>query len=185
MSLSTNLIGRDAITVGTLGQTGLARRGTVPKLTLQDQMLELCQMTTECLGIQHNVPLYSPAQTPRYICLSATKELIIPGCEGTGRVYLLDPDGKLALRISMDSWSYDHSGCEKVCKIPRHFDCQGRRWVPNPELRLYVMAVLAIWRPVVRNQGVRTDLWSTANSHIEDIVSAITESIRRTGGDYN
>lgn len=100
-----------------------------------DKLLALCEMTTECPGQQE------PFQGKTLLC-AGTKCLV---CCGTGRVYLLDPDGKFGLRVKCRGCNRCVFGEAKDIQSWYDIDiCQGRGWLPSTELMLYVRAAWAI-----------------------------------------
>ena len=84
-------------------------------------------------------------------------------CNGTGRRYVLDPDGKLGLRVEKQGiWS--HRDCKAMAHCqnllsddtaPRGItDCQGRGWTPTADLPTWMEAAANLNIIVtIRNDG--------------------------------
>ncbi|MBI2020203.1 hypothetical protein HYS94_02170 [Candidatus Daviesbacteria bacterium] len=66
-------------------------------------------------------------------------------CDGTGHVYLLDPDGEFELRVKCPNWKLRHSvqGSAYGCGV-----CENRGWIPTDDPWAYVRAAVHIYRPL-------------------------------------
>ena len=106
--------------------------GTV---TLQDKMLALAQLTTECPGD-------SVVPPPSYGIIHALAHCT--QCDNTGRVSLLDPPtpehpaGKFGLRVKCDGFMVPVGDTKYHEIYPGAPSCQGRRWTFTTDLWAYV-----------------------------------------------
>jgi len=114
-----------------------------------DTLLQLCLLDNECPHVLNYVsrsphwgpPLGYPA--PHHPCgLCGSEE------PSTGRVYILDPNGNLGLRIHCPHDRGSHNahtmagwfGITEKEKTERPSCCQGRGWTPSQDPWLYVRA---------------------------------------------
>jgi len=133
-------------------------------MTQQADKLQLCEMTTECLDSGEDIGMNNEGAHTEF-GYRRFQDIPHRVCNGTGRVYLLDSDGKFGLRITCHTQQCSEYGrAVKKNHLPTSL-CNGFK--PTTNLWAYVRAA---W-------GVIDDEYRT---HQLDIMQAIDDAL--TGG---
>ena len=122
--------------------------------TLQDKMLALCEMKTECPCNGRQLHPSKDLSSGTWCETGHHSERC--GCKGTGKVYLLDPDGKFGLRVRC---GHQYCAAKGFCTLglrhgnPLH-DCQGRGWTATTDLATWMEMAAGLNIIVnIRNDG--------------------------------
>ena len=116
-----------------------------------DQKLALAMRDEECphgtTGVGTVEQQAQAAQIVQAVCFGGTWHTRGCRCGGTGRRYVLDPDGRLGLRVECAGWPlYDNTRPAWVSCCSERSDClcQGRGWTPTDNLWAWFKAVGAL-----------------------------------------
>jgi len=166
---------------------GLEGEVSLPKgeamIQQPDTILQLCLLTQECLackGEGSSITDYGKGVVAMIVC---------PICKNGKRSFLLDPDGKLRLRVELAPskggivWS--HRDCAKLghCDIaetmPAFEDCKGRGWTPSQDPWAYVRAGFITISPSQRRRirNLCYQMWEQGQDPSTAALAVVAEAL--------